>query len=138
MLGVGWYRPEQWELLLAESVDRDELESTHAEWLAQAERSLARIRAAGHKPIKIDIDVEDLIAWCANQEIPIDGNARRKGLSTKHYLWSLVKDDIQGTDLEKSFVRPSPSSQKRDQEGTASRYRGSRYVSVSGVSNKEL
>ncbi|MCF8037698.1 MAG: hypothetical protein K9K79_00130 [Desulfohalobiaceae bacterium] len=88
MLGVGWYRPEQWELLLAESVDRDELESTHAEWLAQAERSLARIRAAGHKPIKIDIDVEDLIAWCANQEIPLDGNARSQYIAEQTRLRS--------------------------------------------------
>ena len=82
-LGVGWYRPEQWALLLAESVDRDELESTHAEWLAQAERSLARIRAAGLKPIKIDIDVEDLIAWCANQGIPLDGNARSQYIADR-------------------------------------------------------
>jgi hypothetical protein len=76
VLGVGWYRPEQWALLLAESVDRDQLESTHAEWLTSAEASLDKIRAAGQNPIKIDIDLEDMIAWCARQGIPLDGDAR--------------------------------------------------------------
>ncbi|MCF8108823.1 MAG: hypothetical protein K9J81_07510 [Desulfohalobiaceae bacterium] len=31
-------------------------------------------------------------------------------------MWSLIKDDIQGTDLEKSFVRPYPPRQKLDLE----------------------
>lgn len=61
VLGVGWYRPAQWALLLSVSLDRDELESTHAEWLASAESSLETIRPTGHNPVKIDIDVEELI-----------------------------------------------------------------------------
>ena len=42
--------------------------------------------------------------------------ARKKGLSKEGFLWDLVKDDIQGTDLENSFVRPYPSRQKLDPE----------------------
>jgi hypothetical protein len=86
VLGVGWYRPEQWALLLAKSVDRDQLESTHAEWLAQAETSLDRIRAAGQNPVKIDIDVEDMIAWCAKQGIPMDGDARSQYIADQTRL----------------------------------------------------
>ena len=76
VLGVGWYRPEQWTLLLSVSVDRDELESTHAEWLSSAESSLKTIREAGYNPVKIDIDVEEMIAWCKKNGVPVDGNAR--------------------------------------------------------------
>ena len=76
VLGVGWYRPEQWALLLVQSVDRDELESTHAEWLASAESSLKMIKEAGHNPIKIDVDVEEMIAWCSRKGMPLDGSAR--------------------------------------------------------------
>ena len=83
VLGVGWYRPEQWALLLAESVDRAELESTHAEWLASAEASLDKIRAAGQNPVKIDIDVEEMIAWCSKQGMPLDGEARAQFIAEK-------------------------------------------------------
>ena len=86
VLGVGWYRPEQWALLLAQSVDRDELESTHAEWLASAEASLDKIRAAGPNPIKIDVDVEDMITWCGKQGIPLDGNARAQYIADQTRL----------------------------------------------------
>jgi hypothetical protein len=47
VFGVGWYRPEQWALLLSLSADRDELEATHAEWLAAARSSLKTLRAKG-------------------------------------------------------------------------------------------
>lgn len=83
VLGVGWYRPEQWALLLAESVDRDELESTHAEWLASAEPSLKTIQATGQRPIKIDVDVEEMIAWCSGKGMPLDGNARSQFIAEK-------------------------------------------------------
>ena len=83
VLGVGWYRPEQWALLLAQSVDRDELESTHAEWLASAESSLKTIEAAGQTPIKIDVDVEEMIAWCLGNGMPLDGDARAQFIAEK-------------------------------------------------------
>jgi hypothetical protein len=83
VLGVGWYRPEQWALLLAESVDRDKLASTHAEWLAIAKVSLDRMRAAGQHPVKIEIDVEEMIAWCSKQGLLLNGSARAQFIAHK-------------------------------------------------------
>ncbi|MDH4188419.1 MAG: hypothetical protein OEV08_15630 [Nitrospira sp.] len=83
VLGVGWYRPEQWALLLAHSADCDELEASHAEWLASAEPTLDRIRAIGQNPIKIDIDVEEMIAWCSAKGMPLDGKARSQFIAEK-------------------------------------------------------
>ena len=82
-LGIGWYRPEQWALLLAKSVDRDQLESTHAEWLEIAEEILEKMRAAGQNPVKIDIDVKEMITWCSKQSLPLDGNARSRYIAHK-------------------------------------------------------
>ena len=39
VLGVAWYRAADWNRLLEMSEDRDELESSHAEWMEQANRS---------------------------------------------------------------------------------------------------
>jgi len=83
MLAVGWYQPAQWALLLAHSADRDELESTHAEWLASAELSLQRLREAGQHPVKIDIDVEEMIEWCARKHVPLDGSSRSEFIAKK-------------------------------------------------------
>ena len=83
VFGVGWYRPEQWALLLSESVDRDKLEPTHAEWLSSAESSLKIIRAEGHNPVKVDIDVEELIAWSKAKGMTLDGNARALFIADK-------------------------------------------------------
>jgi hypothetical protein len=44
IVGVAWYRPEQWEVLRNASIDRDKLEDTHAEWLAEAERVVKELR----------------------------------------------------------------------------------------------
>lgn len=83
VLGVGWYRPEQWALLLAESVDRAKLDATHADWLASAKTSLKKIRAAGQNPVKIDIDVEEMIDWCSEQGMPLNGEARAQFIAEK-------------------------------------------------------
>ena len=93
VLGVGWYRSEQWALLLSVSIDRDELESTHAEWLASAESSLETIRSTGRNPIKIDIDVEELLNWCKKKNIPIDGDARAHFIADKTRLMDQQKVD---------------------------------------------
>ncbi len=88
VLGIGRYRPEQWALLLTESVDRDQLASTHAEWLVSAAAALDEIRAEGILAVKIDIDVEDMIAWCAKQGIPLDSDARSRYIAYQTELRS--------------------------------------------------
>jgi len=76
VMGVAWYRPEQWERLREISEDWDKLETTYEDWKRNAERALREMRKAGMYPEKIDIDVEDLLHWCNEQNRPIDSNAR--------------------------------------------------------------
>lgn len=74
--GCVWYRREQWDLLHRKAVDPEELENSYDEWVAQAEQSVANIEKLGLTPKKIDIDVVDLIRWCASENRPLDGAAR--------------------------------------------------------------
>jgi hypothetical protein len=76
VIGVAWYRPEQWETLRSVSVDRDKLEATYAEWLVDAERVVKQLQQRGLRVIKVDVELSDLMLWCESQRIPLDGEAR--------------------------------------------------------------
>jgi len=74
--GCAWYRAEQWERLREVSVDGEDLEETYAEWVASAEESLRKMRQVGIYAEKIEVDVEELLAWCRAQGREVDGAAR--------------------------------------------------------------
>ena len=76
VIGVAWYRPEQWETLRNVSVDRDKLEEKYAEWLADAERVVKQLQQQGLRVIKVDVEISDLMLWCESQQIPLDAEAR--------------------------------------------------------------
>src|ERR1043166_1913725 len=76
VLGVAWFRPDQWELLRAVSVDADVLESTHAEWEKLARRTIRDLGPQGILARRVDVEVERLQAWCAEQQRPLDASAR--------------------------------------------------------------
>ena len=73
---IAWYRPEQWQLLCEFSVDPEELEATHAEWLAAAEKAASQLEELGVLVVKVDVDVEELMSWCREEGLKLDGNAR--------------------------------------------------------------
>ena len=75
-IGVAWYRPEQWSLLRALSSDPEELEQTHGEWLAGATKTIKDLRKGGIEVKKMDVDVQELAAWCQREGRPLDGEAR--------------------------------------------------------------
>ena len=81
--GVAWYRPEQWERLREISIDKDVLEETHAEWLQNAEKGLKEFRRQGVEPVKVDVDVEELLRWCESRGMAVDGKARANYTATK-------------------------------------------------------
>ena len=76
VLGIAWFRPEQWELLREVAVDADVLESTHAEWETLARRTIKDLAQQGILARRIDVDVERLQAWCAEHQRPLDASAR--------------------------------------------------------------
>ena len=76
VIGVAWYRREEWELLRAMAADADSLEKTYEEWLAVAEKTLRKLRQQGLELHKVDVDVTELAAWCRAQGRPLDGGAR--------------------------------------------------------------
>ena len=76
VLGVAWYRREQYDRLLEVSEDRRDLEATYEEWRESAESNLEELQKDGVLIERIDIDVEELLRWCNEQDRPVDGKAR--------------------------------------------------------------
>lgn len=74
--GCAWYRAEQWERLREISVDRDRLEDTYEEWLIDAQKGLQHMQEAGMSVEKVEVDVEELLAWCRAHNQDVDGKAR--------------------------------------------------------------
>jgi hypothetical protein len=73
--GVAWYRREQWQRLREISADGDDLEESYEAWLAEAER-VFRYGDLSRKFQKVDVDVEQLLAWCNENGRPVDSKAR--------------------------------------------------------------
>jgi hypothetical protein len=83
VLGVAWYRREQWNRLLEISSDRDQLEDTYEEWESIAEKHFDELARPGFPIRKVDIDVEELLSWCGSQGRPVDGEVRAHFTSMK-------------------------------------------------------
>jgi hypothetical protein len=75
-VGVAWYRKDQWDRLRSLASDSDKLASTYEQWLATAETRFRDLTALGHRPRRIDVDVEVLWAWCCANGRKLDGPAR--------------------------------------------------------------
>jgi hypothetical protein len=75
-IAVAWYRREEWPALLAASADAAELEATYDEWLANAEKMIPQMEAHGIHVVKIDVEVNALVRWCAIKNFQVDGAAR--------------------------------------------------------------
>ena len=75
-VGVAWYQPDQWQKLLAISVDKEKLEETYEEWMQEAERVIKELRRQGLHIVKVEVNIEELVAWCQKKKIPVNGEAR--------------------------------------------------------------
>ena len=81
--GVAWYRPEQWERLREVSEDVENLEETYQEWLQTAERMIRDGIPANVRVEKVDIDVEEVLAWCNAQGLAMNAEARSRFVSER-------------------------------------------------------
>ena len=81
--GVAWYRREQWERLREVSEDVDNLDETYDAWLETAERMIRDGIPADVHVEKIDIDVEEVLAWCNVKGLPMNASSRSQFVSER-------------------------------------------------------
>lgn len=74
--GIAWFRANQWQLLRSLATDAEDLEETHEEWVKIAEKTIEDLARQGVLTPKVDVDVNELQAWCSAQNRPLDSSAR--------------------------------------------------------------
>ena len=87
-LAIAWFRSDQWDRLRALATDSHVLENTFEEWRAYAESQYADMKRKGLDVRKIDVDLDELVAWCNHKKIPLDANARSEFAAHKLQLES--------------------------------------------------
>ena len=83
ILGVGWYKKEQWKLLRENSEDVENLEGTYYEWEANANNRIKELLNSDYRIEKIEIDANELIEWCNKEKCALNGESRSKFISLK-------------------------------------------------------
>jgi hypothetical protein len=78
IVGVAWYKKEDYETLKRLFTDGENLPETYDEWLKKAEGRLDEFRRNGQAFQKVYIDPDTFPAWCASRGIDIDAKARTR------------------------------------------------------------
>jgi len=82
-VGIAWYRREQWPRLLEISADRSDLEDSYDNWLVHVTEAFETMRNEGLDPVKVDVDTEELLAWCRRRNLPVSAKARARYVTEK-------------------------------------------------------
>jgi hypothetical protein len=89
-IGLAWYSREDWQRLREIADDRDKLDDAYEDWERQALKMIRDLEAVRRRIRKVPINIEALIAWCAERKCRIDMAARSEYVS---YLLSQGKQD---------------------------------------------
>lgn len=77
IVGMSWYRREDYARILEVMEDAHVLHATHAEWLAAAEKTQKGIEAKGYRAFKAELRLDEFVAWCRNRGLNINADARK-------------------------------------------------------------
>lgn len=76
VVGMAWYKRENFAGLLALFEDRSNIHLSYQQWLKAAEAAVERHQREGRKVIKIDIDPVEFPYWCATEGLAPNAQAR--------------------------------------------------------------
>ena len=65
VVGIAWYRPEQWSALKEFCEDRERMDSTYEIWRRGTQKAIRGLRKEGQEIERIDFDLEEFKVWCS-------------------------------------------------------------------------
>lgn len=77
IVGMAWFKRENYERLLSIFEDSDKLHGTYDEWLAAAENGRKFLEAKGWRVVCVDTDPDDFSKWCIAHGKNFDADARQ-------------------------------------------------------------
>jgi len=78
VVGIAWYKREDYETLKRLFTDGENLPTTYDDWLNRAESLLNQLRRNGQAFRKVYIDPNKFPGWCAARGLDIDAKARTR------------------------------------------------------------
>ena len=63
---------------------------TYEESLVDSENKIQQLEAQGIRPVKVEVDVEEMLTWCSTQGLSVTPETRTKFMMSK--LRELVKN----------------------------------------------
>lgn len=76
LIAIGFYREDQWPLLLKTADDIDAMEKEYGEWRKGIERLITNMRMVGIEPVSVDIDMYELLSYCREHGLKNNGKTR--------------------------------------------------------------
>ena len=95
IMGVTWYRAEQWDRLREISADKETFATTYEASLVDWEKKMRQLEAQGMRPVKVEVDVEALLTWCATQGLAVTPETRTQ------FMMNILRDRV-----KKGIVKP--------------------------------
>jgi NhaA family Na+:H+ antiporter len=83
IVGVVWYRPEQWARMREVVADPERLEATYEQWLKVASKAFKDLSNLGLQVLKVEVDADEFVLWCKLNGLPLDGAARSQFVTEK-------------------------------------------------------
>ena len=91
-MGVTWYRPKQWEFLKGIVEGKENFDETYEQSCVESEKKIKQLEVQGLRPVKVEVDVEEMLTWCTDQGLSVTPENRTKYMMTK--LRELVNQGI--------------------------------------------
>ncbi len=77
VIGIAWYKDESaYRKALGVFADPQNMPASYEEWRALVGRQLELTRECGNIAIRVDIDPEAFVAWCASRGLAADSWGR--------------------------------------------------------------
>ena len=86
VIGIAWYKKEQWFILRQVIENPNDIENTYAEWLNNAINLRKTLIDSGLTVEEVEIDIQDVISWCKKDNKTINS----KNI-TEYVVFKLMK-----------------------------------------------
>ena len=82
-IGVGEYRKEDYQEIFRISEDKDNMEDTWKKWKTNKNRTIKKLQNMGLKTIDIIVKPKELVNYCQENGLRINGKSRAQFISYK-------------------------------------------------------
>lgn len=72
LIGVAWFREDEWPKLREVVDDPKQLESSFEDWRSGAEKHMVDLLARGIQAEPVYVHVDELVEWCQENKRPVN------------------------------------------------------------------